>query len=119
MFEHKTQKLISRKAFASRVGTSVGIAACIVIGSLGFGMVGYHLLERLPWIDSFLNASMLLGGMGPVSQLQTPAGKLFAGLYALYSGIVFLVTAGVVMAPVLHRFMHHFHLEEEDKKRNG
>jgi hypothetical protein len=117
LFEHKTEKLISPKAFVSRVGTSVGIAAGIVVGSLGIGVVGYHVLERLPWIDSLLNASMLLGGMGPVNQLQTAAGKLFASLYALYSGIVFLVTAGVVMAPVLHRFMHHFHLEEEDRKR--
>jgi hypothetical protein len=117
LFERKTEKLILRKAFFYRIGTSVGIAAGIVCVSLGIGVVGYHVLERLPWIDSLLNASMILGGMGPVNQLQTAAGKLFASLYALYSGIVFLVTAGVVMAPVLHRFMHHFHLEEEDRKR--
>ena len=117
MFEHKSAKLIPRREFLSRLGTSVGIAAGIVCGSLGIGVVGYHVLERLPWIDSLLNASMILGGMGPVNQLQTAAGKFFASFYALYSGIVFLVTAGVVMAPVLHRFMHHFHLEEEDRKR--
>jgi hypothetical protein len=117
LFWHKTKKLIPRKAFVARLGTSVGIAAGIVVGSLGIGVVGYHVLERLPWIDSLLNAPMILGGMGPVNQLQTAAGKLFAALYALYSGIVFLVTAGFVMAPVLHRFMHHFHLEEEDRKR--
>jgi hypothetical protein len=118
LFEHKTEKLITGKAFVARLGTSVGIAAGILIGSLGIGVVAYHVLERLPWIDSLLNASMILGGMGPVNQLQTVPGKLFASLYALYSGIVFLVTAGFVMAPVLHRFMHHFHLEEEDRKRH-
>ena len=117
LFEHKTEKLISRRAFASRVGTSIGIAAGIVVGSLGIGVVGYHVLERLSWIDSLLNASMILGGMGPVNQLQTAAGKFFASVYALYAGIVFLVTAGVLMAPVLHRFMHHFHLEGEDRRK--
>jgi hypothetical protein len=116
LFEHKTERLITRKAFVYRLGTSVGIAAGIVCGSLGIGIVGYRLLEGFSWIDSLLNASMILGGMGPVNQLQTAAGKVFAALYALYSGIVFLVTTGVVMAPVLHRFLHHFHLEDDDKK---
>ena len=116
MFENKTEKLIPRKAFIYRLGTSVGIAAGIVFGSLGIGIIGYHVLEGFSWIDSLLNASMILGGMGPVNQLQTAAGKVFAALYALYSGIVFLVTTGVVMAPVLHRFLHHFHLEDDDKK---
>jgi hypothetical protein len=116
LFEHKTEPLIPRAAFLTRLGTYIGIAAGIICGSLAIGVIGYHATEGLTWIDSLLNASMILGGMGPVNQLQTVAGKLFASLYALYSGIVFLVTAGVVMAPVLHRFLHHFHIEDEDRK---
>jgi hypothetical protein len=88
LFEHKSEKLISRKAFVSRVGTSVGIAAGIVVGSLGIGVLGYHVLEQLPWIDSLLNAAMLLGGMGPVNQLQTAAGKLFASLRIIFKSRV-------------------------------
>ncbi len=76
-------------------------------------MAGYHYLEQLPWLDAFLDASMILGGMGPVRPPETPGGKLFAGLYALYSGLVFLVTAGVLLAPVLHRAMHKFHWRKD------
>ena len=83
MFEHKTEQLISRKAFVYRLSTFAGIAAGIVCGSLGIGIVGYHTLEGFSWIDSLLNASMILGGMGPVNQLQTTAGKVFAAPYAL------------------------------------
>jgi hypothetical protein len=84
-------------------------AASLVMLSLGLGMVGYAYFERLGWLDAFLNSAMLLGGMGPVNNPQTAGGKLFAGLYALYSGLVFLVTVGVVLAPLLHRLMHLFH----------
>lgn len=73
-------------------------------------MIGYVIFERLSWIDAFLNASMLLGGMGPVDPPQTTEGKLFAGLYALYAGLVFIVTAALVFTPILHRLMHHFHV---------
>ena len=119
MFEHKNESLIPRKAFIYRLGSFVGIAEGIVCGSLCIGIVGYHALEGLSWIDSLLNASMILGGMGPVSQLQTAAGKIFASLYALYAGVVFLVTTGVVMAPLLHRFLHRFHLEDDDQKHRS
>ena len=119
MFEHKTEQLISRKAFVYRLGNFAAIAVGIVCGSLGIGIIGYRTLEGFSWIDSLLNASMILGGMGPVNQLQTAAGKIFASLYALYAGVAFLVTTGVVMAPILHRFLHHFHLEGDDKKRKG
>jgi hypothetical protein len=85
---------------------------------LGIGVIGYRALEGLPWIDSLLNASMILGGMGPVDRLQTSTGKLFASIYALYSGIVFLVTTGVIMAPVFHRFLHHFHIENEERQES-
>ena len=80
--------------------------------SLAAGMIGYHGLERLSWLDSFLNAAMLLGGMGPVAVPVTPSGKIFAGLYALYCGLVVLIVAGIILAPVAHRILHRFHLEQ-------
>jgi hypothetical protein len=116
LYEHKTDRLIPIVAFINRLGTHVGISAAIIFGSLGIGTIGYRAIEGFSWIDSLLNASMILGGMGPVNQLQTQAGKIFASFYALYSGIAFLVTTGVVMAPVLHRFLHHFHIEDEIRK---
>jgi hypothetical protein len=87
----------------------------LVLVSLWLGMAGYHWLEGLSWLDSYVNAAMLLGGMGPVAEIHTPAGKLFAGGYALFAGIVFLVGAGVVFAPIYHRAMHRFHLGEEGR----
>jgi hypothetical protein len=88
------------------------MVALLLVGSLAAGMAGYAAFEHLGWVDAFLNASMLLGGMGPVNAPLTDAGKLFAGMYALYAGLVFIVSAGVLFAPVLHRVMHRFHLEE-------
>jgi hypothetical protein len=85
------------------------VAAGIATGSLFLGMLGYHLLVKLPWVDAFLNASMLLGGMGPIDAPQTSAGKLFAGIYALYAGLVFLIVVGIILAPIVHRIMHRFH----------
>ena len=96
-------------------------AAVIPLGvaTLGIGMAIYHFVEGLPWADSFLNAAMLLGGMGPVNPLHTTAGKWLAGLYALFAGIVFLVLAGVMLAPIIHHVLHKFHLEagKEDSKK--
>jgi len=112
MFEHHRQPLLPRSAFLWRVVRYGGAALGIVIGSLGMGMAGYHIFEGLDWIDAFVNASMILGGMGPVTELHTVPGKLFAGFYALYSGIIFLLVAGVVLAPIIHRFLHHFHLND-------
>jgi len=83
-----------------------------MLGSLGIGMAGYEHFEDLPWRDAFLNSAMLLGGMGPVDAPKTPGGKLFAGAYALYAGLVFLVAIGIVLAPLLHRLMHRFHWDE-------
>jgi hypothetical protein len=85
--------------------------------SLAVGMLGYHFLGGLAWIDAFLNASMILSGMGPVDMLSTFGAKLFAGLYALYSGLALIATAALVLAPILHRFLHRFHLE--DSKDEG
>jgi hypothetical protein len=87
------------------------MAAGLVLVSLFIGMWGYHSLEGMPWLDAFLNASMILGGMGPVDVLHTNAGKFFAGCYAIFSGIVFLSMAAILFAPVVHRFLHRMHLD--------
>ena len=87
-------------------------ALALLLGSLALGMVGYEHFEQLAWRDAFLNAAMLLGGMGPVNAPQTDDGKLFAGLYALYAGLVFLITVGLAFTPVVHRIMHKFHWEQ-------
>ncbi|MFH1523694.1 MAG: hypothetical protein ABIF04_01910 [Chloroflexota bacterium] len=113
MYEHRNQPLLPRAVFFKRLVVHVAVAFGIIFGSLGIGILGYHLIEGLAWIDSLLNAAMILGGMGPVDVLHTTAGKLFASFYSLYSGIVFLVIAGIVFAPVFHRFLHRFHLEVE------
>lgn len=112
MYERRGEALLPREAFLRRLGGHAIVGAGILAGSLSVGVLGYHMLEGLPWIDALLNASMILGGMGPVDTLHTPVGKLFASLYALCSGLVALVVAGVVGAPFIHRFLHHFHLEE-------
>lgn len=114
MFEHHSEPLATRAEFAQRTLRYSLVTAGIILFSLGIGMVGYHYLESLPWIDSLLNASMILGGMGPVNTLQTNAGKIFASFYALYSGIILLASVGVLATPVFHRFMHRFHIELED-----
>ncbi len=114
MFEHRRSPMITRAAFLARLAQHGGIAFGLLIFSLLLGVMGYHFFEKQSLIDSLLNASMLLGGMGPIGELHTVGGKLFASFYALYAGIVFLVIAGVLFAPVYHRFLHHFHLELEE-----
>jgi len=113
MYEHRNMPLLHWRLFLGRMVKHVLAAFALVSGTLWFGMAGYHWLEGLSWLDSYVNAAMLLGGMGPVTELHTQAGKLFAGGYALFAGIVFLVGVGVVFAPVLHRAMHRFHLCED------
>jgi len=98
-----------------RLGAHFAVAAALVGGSLAIGMIGYHELEGLPYLDAFLNSSMLLGGMGPVDMPKTEGGKLFAGLYALYSGLLFLVLTAILLAPVFHRVLHRFHFEDADE----
>jgi hypothetical protein len=100
---------VSLAVFVRRLASHAAVALAFVIGSLGVGMWGYSHYEHLAWRDSFLNAAMLLGGMGPVNAPLTPGGKVFAGGYALYAGLVFLVVAGIIGAPVLHRLLHKFH----------
>ncbi len=113
MFEHRSEPLLTRIAFLARMGRSVAIAVGLVLTAWGLGAVGYHGIEHLPWIDALLNAAMILSGMGPVSELHTTAGKLFASFYALASGFLFLTVAGLLFAPLLHRMIHRFHLEDE------
>jgi hypothetical protein len=112
MSKHRSPGPISRARFMGRMARHGAIAAGLVGLSLGFGMWGYSRYEGLAWRDSFLNAAMLLGGMGPVNNPRTDAGKVFAGLYALYSGLVFIVTAGLLLGPVVHRVLHRFHFGE-------
>ena len=114
MFEHRRQPLLTPREFIIRQLFFLLAALALITGSLVLGILGYHFFEGLAWIDSLVNAAMLLGGMGPVNELHTTAGKLFASFYALYSGIVFLVSVGVILAPLYHRFLHRFHLEIED-----
>jgi hypothetical protein len=109
-FEHYSQPILPLRSFLLRWARHGGVAAAFLAFSLGMGMLGYHLLGGLHWLDAFLNASMILTGMGPIDAMRTPGAKLFAGLYALYSGIAFLTAAGIFFAPVLHRAAHKFHL---------
>jgi uncharacterized membrane protein len=113
MYESKHQLPVPATRFAQRLLAHLGIALALVIVSLAIGMVGYVSLEKLSWIDAFLNSAMLLGGMGPVNLPQTTSGKLFAGLYALYAGLVFIVIAVLIFTPILHRVMHHFHWNDK------
>src|SRR5215211_8767401 len=108
MFEHHTQPLATQAVFARRMLRYGLVTSGIILLSLSMGITGYHYFESLSWIDSLLNASMILGGMGPVNSLQTNAGKIFASFYALYSGIILLASVGVLATPVFHRLLHHF-----------
>lgn len=117
-FEHYRQPLLSAEAYLWRLLRSFSIALAIICGALALGVWGYHQFGGLPWIDALLNAAMILGGMGPVDALNTTAGKLFASFYALFSGIVFISAVGVLAAPIIHRFLHRFHLElDEDSNK--
>jgi hypothetical protein len=105
-------KLQPRREFIERLGRSVAVGCILIACSLTIGVLGYHLIADLTWIDAFLNASMILSGMGPVSDLHSSGAKFFAGCYAIYCGITLIGTTGVILAPVIHRAMHKFHLEE-------
>ncbi len=113
MYEHKSEPLISLKKFFNRVFFHLLAALAVIAISLGIGVIGYHLTEGLSWIDSLLNASMILGGMGPVDKIVTDGGKIFASLYALFSGIIFLVSVGIIIAPIAHRLLHNLHIDDK------
>jgi len=114
VFEHRAQPLVPRAKFVLRLLRQALIAGGIIAASLILGAVGYHVTEGFDWVDSIMNAAMILTGMGPPSPLYTTAGKLFATAYALFSGIVFLTTAALVLGPVFHRLIHRFHLQATD-----
>lgn len=118
MLEHHKKPLLSRKEFISRQIKYICFSFIILLFSIGIGVIGYHFFGKLSWIDSFLNASMILTGMGPVDHLETDGGKIFAAFYALFSGVAFLTFVAVLFAPIYHRFLHKFHLEIEDKDNN-
>jgi hypothetical protein len=113
-FEHRHQPLITQSHFIRRmiwtvIASLIGLTAWVIVG-----MLGYHILAELPWVDSFLNAAMIVGGMGPVDMLHAESAKVFAGLYAILSGVIFLSIFGFLIAPVFHRFLHRFHLDGDD-----
>jgi hypothetical protein len=110
-YEHVSQPVLSSPKFLRRMLHSAGIGALIIVVSLAAGMLGYRLLVGLSWVDAYENAAMILSGMGPLSAPLTMAGKIFAGSYALYSGIAVLVTAGVLFAPLIHRLLHRLHAD--------
>jgi hypothetical protein len=114
MFESRRQPPIPHARFVRRVALSVVLSGAIAAVALSIGVLGYHFIAELPWIDALLNAAMILGGMGPVAELTSDAAKLFASAYALFSGLVFIMVVAVTLAPVMHRILHKFHMDEGD-----
>ena len=118
VYEHRSRRPISQLEFARRFLAHLGVALVFGLFSLLLGMAGYMGWEHLPWRDAFVNAAMLLGGMGPVNPLRTDAGKVFAGIYALYAGLVFIIVSGLLVVPVFHRVLHLFAWEKELGERD-
>lgn len=114
MYEHRKQPLATNRVFMRRLGRSGVASLILVLTSLMLGMLGYHYLEGLSWIESYEEASMILSGMGPTAPMQSTLGKFFSGTYALYSGLMLILTMGVVIAPIAHRFFHKFHMDISD-----
>lgn len=114
MFETRLHPLASRLVFLGRFVKFFSIAMGVAFLALAIGTLGYHHFAGFSWVDSVLNASMILGGMGPVGELKSDAAKLFASAYALFSGLMFITIMGILIAPVAHRVLHHFHLDEQD-----
>lgn len=117
MFERKHDKLAPVSVFVRRMAASVAMAGILIAITLFIGISGYHWIAGFGWVDSLLEASMILGGMGPVNPLATTGAKMFASGYALFSGLIFIAVMGIVLAPVTHRMLHKFHVDEEDLKQ--
>lgn len=113
MFERKHQKLAPVPIFIIRLVVCFGVAILLIVAALCIGIAGYHWIAGLTWVDSLLNASMILGGMGPVDVLTTAGAKIFASLYALFSGLVFIAVMGIVFSPIIHRILHKFHIDDK------
>ena len=116
MFERKYETLAPLSVFVSRMAASVLLAGLLVAAALFLGISGYHWIAGFGWVDSLLEASMILGGMGPVNHLPTTGAKIFASAYALFSGLMFIGVMGIVLTPVAHRLLHKFHIDEGKKK---
>lgn len=112
MYEKHHQPLLSRPKFLIRVFKNLALVLLIIAFGEAIGMLGYHFFENMNWIDSFANAAMILSGMGPLTPLTTTAGKIFAGFYAIFSGLAFILIVGIIFAPLVHRFLHQFHLDD-------
>jgi len=112
LLERRHEALLPRRLFLWRLARWCAAAVAVVLGSLAVGICGYHYLGGLAWIDSLLNASMILGGMGPVDTIKTDAGKIFASVYALYSGLALIAVVGLMLTPILHRLLHKFHIAD-------
>ena len=118
-FERRHEKLAPVPVFIKRLLASIGMAVLLIAIVLFVGIAGYHWLAGFDWVTSLLEASMILGGMGPVNPLPSPAAKVFASIYALFSGLLFIGIMGIVLAPVVHRMLHKFHVDEKDLKKSG
>ncbi len=116
MFEKKHQKLVPVEVFLKRMAAHITLVILLIFGALSIGVVGYHWLAGLSWVDSLLNASMILGGMGEIDPLTNTTAKIFASVYALFSGLVFIVILGIFLAPIMHRILHSFHMDERNFK---
>lgn len=116
MFERKHESLAPLSVFIKRMANSVAMAGLLILAALSIGVSGYHWIAGFNWVDSLLEASMILGGMGPVNQLTTTGAKVFASAYALFSGLIFIGVMGIVLTPVAHRLLHKFHIDEGKKK---
>jgi hypothetical protein len=114
LFERRHEPLLPRRQFLLRLARSAAFAGGLIGAGLGIGVLGYHAFAGLGWLDSLVNASMILGGMGPVDPVRSTAGKWFESAYAIFSGVMFLTSVGVLLAPVAHRALHHFHLDAEE-----
>jgi|SRR5580658_1974716 hypothetical protein len=110
-FERRGQPVASRRKFAVRMAMAVGLWAILTTGGLAIGIAGYAGFEGMSFVDAFVNAAMILSGMGPLGELKTTAGKIFAGSYAILSGLIIVIATGFILAPIFHRILHHFHVE--------
>ncbi|MFH0918308.1 MAG: hypothetical protein V1830_04155 [Candidatus Omnitrophota bacterium] len=117
MFEGKHQKIVPVSVFIKRLFIFIGIAMLLILFALAMGIAGYHWIAGFSWVDALLNASMILGGMGPVNPLTSTAAKIFASVYALFSGLVFIAVMGIVFSPIVHRMLHKFHIDDRDLQK--
>lgn len=113
MFESHHRPLAPRPVYYRRLAQGAGVAGLLIAVSLGIGVVGYHAVVGLPWLDALMNAAMILAGMGPVDPVRSAGGKWFASAYAIFSGVMFLSSVGVLLAPIVHRLLHRFHLDAD------